>query len=81
MNSTTIKIHKDTDTKEQIDRFREYKNESYDEVIKKLVFIVKHLKNEPELSKEIIEAIEAARQRIKKGHFVSEAEAKKCLGL
>jgi predicted transcriptional regulator len=79
MNSTTIKIHRDT--KEQIDRFREYKNESYDEVIKKLLFIVKHIKNEPELSKETIEAIDAARKRIKNGHFVTETEAKKRLGL
>ena len=79
MNSTTIKIHRDT--KEQIDRFREYKNESYDEVIKKLLFIVKHIKNEPELSKKTIEAIDAARKRIKNGHFVTEAEAKKRLGL
>ena len=79
MKTTTIKIQ--TDTKSQIDQFREYKNESYDEVIKKLIFIVKNLKKEPELSKEIIKAIEAARQRIKKGHFVSEEVAKQRLGL
>lgn len=79
MSSTTIKIHKDTKTK--IDQFREYKNESYDEVIKKLIFIVKNLKKEPELSEETLRAIEKARVRIKKGHFVSEAEARKRLGL
>ena len=79
MSTTTIKIHKNT--KAEIDQFREYKNESYDEVIKKLVFIVKSLKKEPELSKETIEAIEQARARIKKGHFVTEDEAKKRLGL
>ena len=49
MTTTTIKI--ETDTKSQIDQFREYKNESYDEVIKKLIFIVKNLKKETELSK------------------------------
>ena len=75
----TIKIQ--TDTKSQIDQFREYKNESYDEVIKKLIFIVKNLKREPELSKETIEAIEAARKRIKKGHFITEEEARRRLGL
>ena len=79
MSATTIKIQ--TDTKSQIDQFREYKNESYDEVIKKLIFIVKNLKKEPELSKETIEAIEAARKRIKKGHFITEEEARKRLGL
>ena len=79
MSATTIKIHKET--KAEIDQFREYKNESYDEVIKKLVYIVKKLKKEPELSKETIKAIEAARERIKKGHFVTEEEARKRLGL
>ena len=79
MDTTTIKIQKDT--KSQIDQFREYKNESYDEVLKKLIFIVKKLKKEPELSKETIKAIEAARERIKKGHFVTEEEARKRLGL
>ena len=79
MSTTTIKIQ--TDTKSQIDQFREYKNESYDEVLKKLIYIVKKLKKEPELSKETIKAIEAARERIKKGHFVTEEEARKRLGL
>ncbi len=79
MNSTTIKIHKDT--KAEIDQFREYKNESYDEVLKKLIYIIKKLKKEPELSKETIKAIESARERIKKGHFLTEEEARKRLGL
>jgi len=79
MSATTIKIQ--TDTKSQIDKFREYKNESYDEVIKKLIFIVKNLKKEPELSKETIRAIEKARERIKKGKFVSQEVAKQRLGL
>jgi len=79
MTTTTIKIR--NDTKAQIDQFREYKNESYDEVIKKLIFIVSNLKKEPELCTETINAIEAARKRIKKGHFVSEEEAKYRLGL
>ena len=79
MFATTIKIHEDT--KKQLDQFREYKNESYDEVIKKMVFIAKSCKKEPELSRETIEAIEKARARIKKGKFLTETEAKKRLGL
>lgn len=79
MNNTTIKIYEDT--KNQLDQFREYKNESYDEVIKKVIFIVKNIKTEPKLSRETIEAIEKARERIKKGKFLTEAEAKKRLGL
>jgi hypothetical protein len=79
MTTTTIKITKDT--KSEIDQFREYKNESYDEVLKKLVFIVKNIQKEPRLSKETIKAIEQARERIKKGHFLTEKEAKQRLGI
>nr|MBA4405234.1 hypothetical protein [Nanoarchaeum sp.] len=80
MDATTIKIYRDTKT--QLDQFKEYKNESYDEVIKKVVLsIAKTCKTQPELSKETIEAIEKARERIRKGRFLSKAEAKKRLGL
>ena len=65
----------------ELDQFREYKNESYDEVIKKMLYIAKNTKKKPELSKEVIEAIEKARTRIKKGKFLTEDEAKKRLGL
>jgi len=78
MHTTTIKVHKDT--KAQLDKFREYKNESYDEVIRKIIYIVKKAKTHPKLSKEAIIAIEKARKRIKEGNFVSEEEAKKRLG-
>ena len=79
LEATTIKIH--IDTKTQLDKFREYKNESYDEVIKKVVFIAKTCDTEPELSKETIKAIEAARKRMDKGQFVTLEEARKKLGL
>ena len=76
--TTTIKIHKDT--KQQLDQFREYKSESYDEVIKKMVFIAKTCKKQPKLSRETLDSIEKARKRIKQGKFLTEAEAKKRLG-
>lgn len=79
MTSTTIKIH--NETKGELDIFREYCNESYDEVIKKLIYVAKTAKKKPSLSKEIVLAIEKARERIKKGNFLSEKEAKKRLGL
>ena len=79
MDATTIKIHEET--KIELDNFREYKNESYDEVLRKVLFIAKTCKTEPKLSKETIEAIEKARERMKKGKFLTEAEARKRLGL
>ena len=76
--TTTIKIQ--ADTKKELDYFREYKNESYDEVLKKVLYIVKTTKKDPELSQETIRAIEKARERIKKGKFLTSKEAKKRLG-
>jgi predicted transcriptional regulator len=76
---TTIKIHEDT--KSELDTLREYKNESYDEVIKKVVYIVKQCKTKPKLSQEAVDAIDKARERIKKGEFLTAAEARKRLGL
>jgi len=79
MFATTIKVQ--METKNQLDTFREYKNESYDEVINKLVYIAKNTKKNPELSKETILAIEKARERIKKGNFLTEEQAIKRLKL
>jgi 2-phospho-L-lactate transferase/gluconeogenesis factor (CofD/UPF0052 family) len=79
VSDTTIRINEDT--KFELDTFREYKNESYDEVIKKVLYIAKTSKTEPNLSKEAIEQIEKARERIKRGNFVTAEEAKRRLGL
>jgi len=70
MSATTIKIH--PKTKSELDYFREYKNESYDEVIKKVVYIAKTCKKQPELSQETLKDIEKARKRIKKGEYYTE---------
>ena len=79
MDVSTIRLHRKT--KMYLDRYREYRNESYDEVVMKLVGIAETAKKEPELSREAVEKIEAARKRIKAGDFVTEEEARKRLGL
>ncbi|OIO20614.1 hypothetical protein COV61_00690 [Candidatus Micrarchaeota archaeon CG11_big_fil_rev_8_21_14_0_20_47_5] len=79
MDVCVVKLHQDT--KSLLDKFREYRNESYDEVVRKLIGIVKNCKKEPELSSEAVERIEEARKRIKAGDFVTEEEARKRLGL
>ncbi|MEK6816713.1 MAG: hypothetical protein AABY09_03805 [Nanoarchaeota archaeon] len=79
MEAPTIKIYEDTKT--ELDKLREYKNESYDEVLKKIIFIVNKFKTEPKLSKEAITSIERARERLKKGQFLTEEQARKRLGL
>jgi len=79
MEATTIKVREDT--KQELNRFRQYKNESYDEIIKKMIYIAKTIKKQPKLSRETIEDIERSRKRIREGKFLTEEEAKKKLGL
>ncbi|MFC1742000.1 hypothetical protein ACFL3V_05685 [Nanoarchaeota archaeon] len=79
MTVTTIKIR--TDTKKALDKYREYRNESYDEVIKKMLHIVKNVKRKPQLSKWAIKQIEEARERMSKGEYVTLEELEKKFGM
>jgi len=79
MDICTIKLR--PNTKRVLDSFREYRNESYDEVVAKLIGIAKNVRSAPELSLETVESIERARKRIKAGNFITDADAKKRLGL
>ena len=76
---TTIRIN--PNTKSELDFFRQYKNESYDELVRKLIHLVKTCEKEPKLSQKTILEIKEAREKIKKGEFYTESEAKKILGL
>ncbi len=67
--------------KSDLDMLRQYKNESYNELIKKLLFIVKTCEKEPKLSQKSIQEIYEARKKIQDGDFYTEDEAKKILGL
>jgi hypothetical protein len=79
VSATTIKLQ--NQTKDELDQYREYKNESYDEVINKLLFVAKTARKDPELSKQTIIAIEQARERIRTGRYVNEEQARKRLGI
>lgn len=79
MAVTTIKLGKKT--KEKLNEFKQYKNESYDEVVRKLLYVAKMVKKKPQLSKKTIIEIEEARKRIKRGEFYTEEEMRKRLGL
>ena len=76
---TTIRLNQVT--KAELDSFKQYKNESYDELVRKLIYIAKMCEKEPKLSQKTILEIKEARERIKKGDFYSEREAKEILGL
>ena len=76
---TTIRLN--SETKVRLDEFRQYKNESYDEVVRKLISIARTCEKEPKLSQKTIQEIKEARARIKNGEVYSEEEAKKILGI
>jgi hypothetical protein len=76
---TTIRIN--PKTKEDLDSFRQHKNESYDELVRKLIHLVKTCEKQPKLSQKAIKDIMIARENIKRGEFYTEEEAKKILGL
>lgn len=76
---TTIKLH--DETKKALDQFREYKNESYDEVVRKVVFIATNAKKEPQLSRETLKKIEEAKKRMDAGEYYTHKEVKRILDL
>jgi len=76
---TTIRLNQET--KSELDKFRQYKNESYNELIRKILFVAKMCEKEPKLSQKTIQEIKKARERVKSGEFYTEEEAKKILGL
>lgn len=76
---TTIRLN--FETKSELDKYRQYKNESYNELIRKLLFIAKTCEKEPKLSQKTIEEIKKARDNVKKGEIYTEEEAKKILGM
>jgi predicted transcriptional regulator len=78
-DETTIRLN--VETKQNLDKFKQYKNESYNELIRKLIYIATKCEDEPKLSQKTIKEIKEARERIKKGELYTEAEAKKILGL
>lgn len=79
MDFTTIRIS--PQTKGDLNEFREHKNESYEEILHKLVYIAKTAEKDPKLSQKTVQEIEAARKRIKNGAYHSEEDVKKMLGL
>lgn len=76
-NTTTIQISKET--KEKLNAFKEYKKETYDEVIVKLIELAEE--DKMEFSEETKKAIEEGREDIKMGRVLSTKELIKELGI
>jgi len=76
---TTIRLSQVT--KDQLDTFKQYKSESYDELVRKLIYLAKMCEKEPKLSQKTILEIKEARERIKSGEFYTQEEVEKSFGL
>ncbi|MFH1125880.1 MAG: hypothetical protein V1703_02035 [Candidatus Altiarchaeota archaeon] len=79
MDVTTVKLY--YDTKKMLNQFREYRNESYDELMRKVIYIARNLKKNPKLSSKTIREIESARKRLRNGKFYTEKQMAEMLGL
>lgn len=55
---TTIKIHKGT--KKRLDRLKEHRRETYEEVLRKVLFIINLSKKNPEKAQKIFNKIDSA---------------------
>jgi len=64
MSITTIKVYQKT--KINLERFKEHKRESYDEVLKKLLYVITLLKENPELGRKMLEEIESTKRKLEK---------------
>jgi len=79
VDTTTIKVYRDT--KKMLNRFREHRNESYDEIVKKLVYIAGIAKENPQLSRKTVKDIDEARERMKRGEYYTEKQMEELLDL
>jgi len=79
MQMTTIKVS--AQTKKELDTMRSHERESYDLVVRKMLYIARNAKRRPQLSRRAVEAIERAREQIKRGEYYTEEEARRILGI
>ena len=64
MEITTIKIQKET--KERLEKLKENKGETYDDLIKKMLWILNTTKVQPEKARAVLRKIDETRARIVK---------------
>jgi len=79
MDYTSIQIHRGTRIKLQ--SFKDYRRETYDELLNKMMNIIDALKDEPELREEVIEEVFEARKEAKEGKTYSTRKLLKELGV
>jgi hypothetical protein len=63
MAVTTIKL--DKETKVRLEKLREYKRETYDDIIKKMLYVLNLVKTEPEKAGGVLDRIDYMRDKLK----------------
>ena len=61
-NITTLKLEKET--KERLDKLREHKRETYDDILRKIMYVLNTVRDEPTKAKAILEFIDEKRKRM-----------------
>jgi len=62
MAITTIKVQHET--KERLDKLRESRNESYDDILRKILYVLNINRDDPFKAKKILERISELRERL-----------------
>ena len=75
MAITTIKLQKET--KERLEKLRESKRESYDDILRKILFVLNATRDNPNKAKNILERIDDLRKRMLEEEKHDKAEVKK----
>lgn len=71
---TTLKLEKET--KERLEKLREHKRETYDDIIRKILYVLNTVRDEPSKAKAILEFIDEKRKRM----FETEFKTKENIG-
>ncbi len=74
-NITTLKLEKET--KERLEKLREHKRETYDDIIRKILFVLNTVRDEPSKAKAVLEFIDEKRKRMFETELKSEEKKKK----
>jgi hypothetical protein len=59
---TTLKLL--TETKNRLEKLREHKRESYDDLLRKILFVLNTARDDPDRAKRILERIDELRKRM-----------------
>lgn len=76
-NITTLKLEKET--KDRLEKLREHKRETYDDIIRKIMYVLNTVRDEPVKARAILEFIDEKRKRMFETEFKKEARATKSI--